>query len=182
MATYASIDITGLFDDIGLSSGNQTFSSIDLTGQFDEINLSSGNQSFQSIDLTGQFDDINLSSQESQPTKLLPVFLASSIADPTTILFDEGASEPAMPLANFSYTRVPPLMVNFLNTSLGVITGSYWIFGDNNTGTETSPTHVYAVLGDKTVILQVFTGPYFSYCLKIVSVGARRRQTLITVF
>jgi len=65
------------------------------------------------------------------------------------------------PLADFVGTPtngVLPLNVQFTDQSTGGITDYYWEFGDGQTSTEQSPSHVYSAAGDFTVKLTV-TGP-----------------------
>jgi uncharacterized protein YjiK len=54
--------------------------------------------------------------------------------------------------------NVPPLTVDFDNTSTGDYTDSTWDFGDQRTSTATNPTHTYETPGTYTVRLTV-TGP-----------------------
>jgi PKD repeat protein len=69
------------------------------------------------------------------------------------------------PVANFTGEAVngyngtvlkglPPLTVNFFDTSTGGPTGWAWVFGDGNTSTEQNPSHVYST-GNWTVNLTV---------------------------
>lgn len=69
------------------------------------------------------------------------------------------------PIANFTGEAVngyngtvlkglPPLTVNFFDTSTGGPTGWAWVFGDGNTSTEQNPSHVYYT-GNWTVNLTV---------------------------
>jgi PKD repeat protein len=53
---------------------------------------------------------------------------------------------------------VPPLTVDFTNTSTGDYTDSIWDFGDGDNSTATDPTHTYEETGTYTVHLTV-TGP-----------------------
>jgi len=65
------------------------------------------------------------------------------------------------PSAGFTGTPlsgVAPLTVNFTDSSLGVITGRSWSFGDSGTANGTNPSHVYAEPGTYAVSLTV-TGP-----------------------
>lgn len=64
----------------------------------------------------------------------------------------------APPKANFTaapQTGVAPLTVNFYNTTTGA-DWYWWDFGDNNTSSAISPTHLYAQGGVYTVTLQAF--------------------------
>ena len=61
------------------------------------------------------------------------------------------------PVANFEYSytdNVVPAVVSFTNLSTDA-DESYWSFGDNNTSTETNPTHTYNEAGNFTVTLKV---------------------------
>jgi PKD repeat protein len=53
---------------------------------------------------------------------------------------------------------VPPLTVQFTNTSAGDFTSSQWDFGDGATSTETNPTHTYTVQGAYAVTLTIGDG------------------------
>ena len=207
MATYASIDITGQFDALTLSSGNATFlsvditeqfdviisssnngtfSSIDITEQFNDIGLSAGNEAFPSIDISEQFDTITLSSEYPQDIKLLPNFAVNAIVDPATILFNEGDSEPTLPVASFVPSALSgpvPLSVNFINTSSGTITETHWSFGDGGTSTDLNPSHTYVTSGTFTVSLRVFGGPYYSQATaNITATAVNKIQRVFSVF
>jgi peptidyl-prolyl cis-trans isomerase B (cyclophilin B) len=66
----------------------------------------------------------------------------------------------AKPLAKFDYSqtkKVAPASVNFSNDSQNA--DSYmWDFGDGNTSTEASPTHVYTLSGNYDVVLTAIKG------------------------
>jgi PKD repeat protein len=63
-----------------------------------------------------------------------------------------------------------PLQVQFANQSTGQITNFVWDFGDNQTSTDTNPTHIFADAGSYTVTLTA-----------IGQGGQKTAQTLITV-
>jgi len=65
------------------------------------------------------------------------------------------APVPCKPTASFSYS-ISDKQVVFTNTSYGDVTRVEWDFGDGNTSTSFSPTHIYADYGCYTVRLQVF--------------------------
>ena len=72
-----------------------------------------------------------------------------------------GAVVVPTPVANFTASPVygnVPLTVQFTNTSTGDIDSYMWYFGDGETSTAASPTHVYQVGGIRNVVLTV-TGP-----------------------
>ena len=54
-------------------------------------------------------------------------------------------------------TGTAPLQVHFNNLSLGDVVSSLWTFGDGQTGTQFSPTHVYTMPGVYTVSLRINT-------------------------
>lgn len=61
------------------------------------------------------------------------------------------------PHAVFNATDVHPCInetITFNNTSTGIVS-SFWMFGDGNTSSATSPTHSYSVAGNYTVRLVV---------------------------
>ncbi len=59
--------------------------------------------------------------------------------------------------ANFSHSANPtnPLIINFINTSVGNPTSFFWNFGDNTTSTLQNPTHTYAQAGNYIVTLSI---------------------------
>ncbi|WP_317065036.1 PKD domain-containing protein [Methanoculleus caldifontis] len=66
------------------------------------------------------------------------------------------------PVANFNYAPAEgngPLTVQFNDTSAGNVTAWLWDFGDGNTSTEASPSHVYTGAGTYTVTLNA-SNPY----------------------
>ncbi|MDO8311892.1 MAG: PKD domain-containing protein, partial [Sideroxyarcus sp.] len=70
----------------------------------------------------------------------------------------EKMAAPSLPIANFTANQTTggiPLIVQFTDTSLGIIASRLWDFGDGTTSTETNPTHTYAVVGKYTVSLTV---------------------------
>ena len=63
---------------------------------------------------------------------------------------------PPAPVANFSVSPAAgtaPLSVRFVNLSKGKVDSWAWDFGDGNTSTQVSPTHVYTRVGNYTVTL-----------------------------
>ncbi len=72
-----------------------------------------------------------------------------------------GAIPYSGPVANFSASTVTgpaPLVLNFINSSTGVITSYAWTFGDSTTSTVANPAKVYSTPGSYTVGLTV-NGP-----------------------
>jgi PKD repeat protein len=68
---------------------------------------------------------------------------------------------PAAPVAEFKAATTsggPPLTVAFSDTSVGVVTGWQWDFGDSGQSSLQNPVHVYAGAGTYSVKLDV-TGP-----------------------
>ena len=68
-----------------------------------------------------------------------------------------------MPLiyADFSANQTngaAPLVVNFIDKSIGTVNSWNWSFGDGMTSNEQNPSHTYNNLGSYTVTLSV-TGP-----------------------
>jgi PKD repeat protein len=71
---------------------------------------------------------------------------------------DIGAFELAAvsePTADFSFSA-NSLLVDFTDTSTGIIDEWLWDFGDGNTSTSQNPSHTYAADGDYTVTLTIF--------------------------
>ncbi len=65
-------------------------------------------------------------------------------------------TEITAPTADFLADKVwgvPPLTVQFTDTSLGIVTSWLWNFGDGTTSTEQNPTHTYTAAGSYTVTL-----------------------------
>ncbi|MBN1759354.1 MAG: DUF2341 domain-containing protein [Chitinispirillaceae bacterium] len=65
------------------------------------------------------------------------------------------------PVAGFAYTPqsgIYPLVVEFTDTSTGIITSRKWTFGDGESDTAADPTHTYDVKGTYPVLLEVY-GP-----------------------
>ncbi|MCK9278643.1 MAG: PKD domain-containing protein, partial [Methanoculleus sp.] len=54
---------------------------------------------------------------------------------------------------------LPPLAIQFTDTSGGNPTAWAWDFGDGNTSTEQNPVHIYTRVGTYPVTLTV-TGPF----------------------
>ena len=73
--------------------------------------------------------------------------------------FSETVEVGSAPVSSFTF-NADGLSVNFTNTTTGGIgTLRYeWSFGDNNSSTESSPTHTYSQAGTFTVILTVTDG------------------------
>jgi PKD repeat protein len=72
-----------------------------------------------------------------------------------------NVQSPTAPVAGFvqDVTAGPsPLTVKFTNQSTGNITSQQWNFGDGESSTEASPTHIFQAVGTYNVILTV-TGP-----------------------
>lgn len=72
-----------------------------------------------------------------------------------------NVQSPTAPVAGFIQdvtTGPSPLTVRFTNQSTGNITSQQWNFGDGESSTEASPTHVFQAVGTYNVILTV-TGP-----------------------
>ena len=63
---------------------------------------------------------------------------------------------PPLPIVNFSIAPAGgdlPLTVHFANRTTGMVDSWAWNFGDGNTSTEKSPSHVYTQAGNYTVTL-----------------------------
>jgi immune inhibitor A len=74
----------------------------------------------------------------------------------TITVYKKGAPKAAFTAT--PKTGPAPLPVQFTNASTGWITDYYWEFGDGNTSTEPSPTHIYADAGKYKATLTA-TGP-----------------------
>lgn len=74
-------------------------------------------------------------------------------------------------LADFFYEQdsVYPLKYKFFNTSVGVLSGFLWDFGDGQTSTEVNPLHSYNAPGDYTVWLKASNVLYPEHCNDSVS-------------
>jgi len=73
----------------------------------------------------------------------------------------ELAGDPLAPVAEFAASPTSgtvPLTVNFTDASSNTPTSWLWTFGDGDTSTEQSPSHVYNSAGDYTVSLTATNG------------------------
>jgi PKD repeat protein len=72
------------------------------------------------------------------------------------------ATGESAPLANFSADKISgaaPLLVQFTNQTIGVVTGWLWNFGDGETSTLQNPSHSYVSKGVYTVSLTAYGTP-----------------------
>lgn len=101
--------------------------------------------------LTGHAQVLSTSMDSPIPTPTPPsfIYLPLILRNYTPLRADFTASPT---------TGLAPLTVAFTNTSTGAYTDSLWHFGDGNTSTQTSPTHIYTETGSYTVTLTV-SGP-----------------------
>lgn len=84
-------------------------------------------------------------------TTIVPAATTSTTPVTTTIRDEISADFMATP--SFGFT---PLEVNFINASIGNITGYLWNFGDGSTSSEENPVHIYSKTGLYGVVLTVY--------------------------
>jgi PKD repeat protein len=89
------------------------------------------------------------------PTYLLPLI---TNLDPTDTFVETSTVCAAAQVSQADFTAVPtagtvPLVVQFTDQSTGTVTDWLWDFGDGNTSTEQSPSHLYDQANEYTVSL-----------------------------
>jgi PKD repeat protein len=88
-----------------------------------------------------------------------------------------GVTDVPGPLrANFTgspRSGLPPLEVQFSDTSTGTITSWRWSFGDGRTSTEQNPSHIYERIGVYSVTLRISgsSGNYSKRVSEYIRVG-----------
>jgi len=66
--------------------------------------------------------------------------------------------------------------VRFENNTRGAVSGITWEFGDGTTSSEVSPSHVYTIPGNYSVILRVTSATKSDYTTRTISVVPQRRH------